>query len=896
MGFFSKNKHENNGFIINTDDDNIKISGDKNLAPHAMTAEEVSDLWVLGDEDQPNTKTSAIDSLKKRMNVKESVSVPTAQKIYQSPQESEPKIESAIKNEPETKPDKALKDKPDNKSSLKTEDIVADKKTLVEKVKRYTIDDQGRDMSENHEPLYQLESVAEILKSNGEDAMKNLSEKYGLDISFDDLGKNKTNKIQPEQKKEKQDIKPQKKDNAASPTPAFERMVSDAEKRESRELYESLFPSEKSDSTHDASVPDISDIDTQEAGINTDVGISNTATIRFTPIKDNKGNTDHITISSITKHIDLEDKVFEDVSSQSASQSLEESEFEKFSPKVEIGDIAGGKKILRNFAIKKRSCFFSAFASAMAVIALLVFLIPPIFDFIIGNPQSAMFTCGAFLLVSVLANITMFADFKNLLKKRCSFDILAAFCSVLTLSLCIVAALTQSNAYYSILLCSIILLIRAICKFKEISTNASNLKQIINEKAKKAVTLISDPATTFAMAKNTIEGDVLVAAYRDTNFVSDYMKHIEFSQKMSGKSSLVFYFTVIFSIISGIMAFFYYQSIFDAFYAAAAVSCIVAMPSLFFIDCLPLSSAAKRLNPKGAMIAGMYGAERIELTNAAVISINDIFPNGSIKMYSMKVLSDNNIDDTILRAASLTAAVNSPLEAIFKQIAGTNSSYSIPDSDTVKYEKNLGISGWVNNELLFIGNRSLMQAHGIAVPSLEVDKKILRKGYFPVYVATADTACALVVIQYDVKPEVAKELRKVTELGLTLLVENCDPNITEEMLCDYFGLYEDSVKIMTNSGVYMLKNATLATDKCSAPAAYRGSHLNLIKIVNCASLIKKSNKWLIVMYAIFAVLGIMYFVYAAFSGIAAMPSATTVLIYELAVTVLSIIGFLIRKP
>ena len=42
MGFFSKRKDENNGFIINTDDEPIKISGDKNMAPHAMTPEEVS--------------------------------------------------------------------------------------------------------------------------------------------------------------------------------------------------------------------------------------------------------------------------------------------------------------------------------------------------------------------------------------------------------------------------------------------------------------------------------------------------------------------------------------------------------------------------------------------------------------------------------------------------------------------------------------------------------------------------------------------------------------------------------------------------------------------------------------------------------------------------------------
>ena len=189
-----------------------------------------------------------------------------------------------------------------------------------------------------------------------------------------------------------------------------------------------------------------------------------------------------------------------------------------------------------------------------------------------------------------------------------------------------------------------------------------------------------------------------------------------------------------------------------------------------------------------------------------------------------------------------------------------------------------------------------MQAHGIKIPSLEVDKKILRQGYFPIYVANADAACALIVIQYNVKPEIAKDLRKVTELGLTLLIENCDQNVTEEMICDYFGLQEGTIKILSNAGVHMCKSATMPTDESSAPAAYRGSNLNLVKIINCASKIKKSNKILTIMYGVFAVVGIMYFVYSAFSNSATIPSSYTMLVLELGATLLSIIGFLIRKP
>jgi hypothetical protein len=133
-------------------------------------------------------------------------------------------------------------------------------------------------------------------------------------------------------------------------------------------------------------------------------------------------------------------------------------------------------------------------------------------------------------------------------------------------------------------------------------------------------------------------------------------------------------------------------------------------------------------------------------------------------------------------------------------------------------------------------------------------------------------------------------------MGVTLLINNCDPNITEEMLCDYFGLYKDLVKIMSNAGVHMLKNATGEVQDCSAPAAYKGSHLNTIRIINCASRIKSSNTILTIMYVLFAILGIMGSVYAAFSGFMTMPSQTTVLLYALGTTLLSIIGFLIRKP
>ena len=901
MGFFSKKKNEDIGFIVNTEDDGVKLSGDKNLAPHAMTAEEVSGLWVFGNEQQSYAKTSALDSLKKRMSAstndhKEEVAKPTPS----SKTQSSPVVETqqtVFEKKAEEEIEKIIQEaaKP-IASSNDTQKNNTDNKTLVEKVKRYTLDEQGRDMSQNQEPIYELQSVAEILENNGKDAMKNLSEKYGLDFSFDDLGKNKKDPAPIKKPESNEPVTPPIAPIAkTSPTPIFEQLVNEAEIRENRELYESLFKKEEKKETPDISVPDISDIDTREVGISNENPISNTATIRFTPIKDSKGNTDHITISNVTKHIDLGDTVIEDISSHSAPD-LEQSEFDKFSPSVEYNTAEDGRKILLNLAKQKRFYFLAALCSAFATLVLLFFLLPPIYNFIISNPKSAMVTCTIILSVSILANVDMFFDFKNLFSQKCRFDVLSSLCAVATLSLGITATITKSNAYYAILLCAIILFVRAICRFRDVSAQHKSLRRITGDREKNAVTLIGDPATTFAMVKNAIDGNVLVATSKKSHFIKDFMKHFEFYSVLNGKVSIVFYVALGLSLLCGIMAYFYYNSIFHALFTTTSISCLAAMPTVFFIDSLPFTTASKKLNAKGGMIAGNYGAEKIENANAAVVNINDIFPEGTVTMHDMHVLANNNIDEILLRAASLTAAVGSPLQSIFERIAGTNTSYSIPDSDTVKYEKNLGISGWVDNEPLFIGNRSLMTAHGINTPSLEVDKKILRKGYFPVYVATSTAACALIVIQYNVDPIVAKQLHKITDLGILLLVENCDPNVTDAMLCDYFGLYDDSVKIMTNTGLHMYKNSVQDVPSCSAPAVFRGSGLNFIQIINCASSIKKCNRMLTVLYAIFAIIGALGFVYSAFSGSLSLPAQTTVLIYTLATTLLSIIGFLIRKP
>lgn len=538
----------------------------------------------------------------------------------------------------------------------------------------------------------------------------------------------------------------------------------------------------------------------------------------------------------------------------------------------------------------------ATFFSIILTLGLAFMELPFMTSVILSHTSLSMIICTCVTGIIILLNAGMFKGFAKLFTRNADADITASLASIAVTGYAVYGITQNEIVLEMLLLLSVILSFRSFGVFFKYSYLLSNLRQTASSSSKYAVSLISDTAVTFAMAKNAIEGDTLIAAPKRCEHTDNYIKYSTFGTFLKGKVNFISIFSVLLSLVIGFACSAYYDGAIDGLYTAAAIQCFAALPVLFLIDNLPLYGAAKRLNRRRAMIAGKAGAEHIEMANAIVLSSQDLFPEGTVTLHQMKVLSENTLDDTIIRAASLTECLNSPLSPIFKKIAGTGNITTLPDSDTVKYEDRMGISGWVDNRLLFIGNRTLMEAHGISVPSIEIDRKILRSGYFPVYVATQDKACALLMVQYNVDPDISHELRRLTSLGVTLLVNNSDPNLTEEMICDYLGLYSDSVKVMSAAGCHMYRNAVLPEKNVSAPACYSGKAITLATVLNCATRIKRSNLALTVFYVLAAIFGAILFAYSSFAISGALISSSTVLIYSLATAVIAYILYLIQKP
>lgn len=921
MSFFSKKKKDD--FFIFSDDENSSFDflpeESQPRRSDAVTPEEISELQSRFEQER-SAATGALESLIKKMNemsgnndasekikadIAEQKAAPDTHKTdtAESAPVEAPDVFHAVSttksyaSSPEVthseQPEEAHATAPEIRHSAGENVAAEGKKSLLEKCRPFILDDEGDDSAMQTAPTYKLESVAEILKNEGLKTLDKLSQKY--DISFDDLGKYSFSD-NPAQSK------PQKTANkTAKPVSQTVKEEKSATKREP-EVYEDIISSVSGNAQSNKNIFHvISDIDNSDsqskAPENPDM--SHTATIKFTPVADSD-STSRISVSSQTRPLDLKDELTEltddGTEVHESELKLEQTEFDEYEPKEEFRSEKEAKHFLRMLSVKKRSHFLRAFFSVLFTLVLACSKLPFLSETILAHTRTADIICTAVLAIIILINADMFGSIARIISRRSSPEICAVTASLSVLAYSVAAAYASEPAMDMLLLCGIILSFRSVCAFLAASGRLLSFRQIAGNTPKRAVKLIDDRAVTFAMAKNSIEGDVLAAAPQRTAHIDGFMKYSTFRVVLAGKLPAITLVSIILSLAVGFAGANYFDGAVYGFYAAAAVQCFAAMPVIFFIDALPFASAAKKLSRCGAMIAGKVGAEHIEYANAVVFSSEDIFPSGTVTLHNMQLLSDNSIDDTIIRAASLTDALNSPLAPIFKKIAGTDKNVVLPDSDTVKYEDRMGISGWVDNRLLFIGNRTLMEAHGIECPSVEVDRKILRQGFFPVYVASEDKAYALLTVHYTVRPDISRELRRVSALGVTMLINSSDPNMTEEMICDYMGLYEDSVKVMSAAGYHMYKNAVTYTPRCQAPAAYKGSPVGLASIISSASRIKKSNILFTVLYTLTSVIGAILFAYMSFNSSGSLLSGAFVLLYCLISTVVSYILYLTQKP
>jgi hypothetical protein len=186
-------------------------------------------------------------------------------------------------------------------------------------------------------------------------------------------------------------------------------------------------------------------------------------------------------------------------------------------------------------------------------------------------------------------------------------------------------------------------------------------------------------------------------------------------------------------------------------------------------------------------ISGYAAAVGYGNSHAIVLDAMELFPETSIMLHGIKTFSGTRVDEAILDAASVSIRAGGPLSHVFRRMI-LNKVDMLHEVDTLVYEQDMGLSGWISGRRILIGNRRLLDNHGIDIPSKDYEDRYAINGRQLVYLSIAGELSAMFVVSYNADPAVTKVLKTLTERRITLLVRTCDQNVTEPLLCSVFGL------------------------------------------------------------------------------------------------------------
>ncbi len=237
----------------------------------------------------------------------------------------------------------------------------------------------------------------------------------------------------------------------------------------------------------------------------------------------------------------------------------------------------------------------------------------------------------------------------------------------------------------------------------------------------------------------------------------------------------------------------------DAVFAVGVFTavCSIGIPAFSTIASnIALFAVNKGFNKNGAAIVGHRAVADSVDVNAYVLDSTDIFRKGSCNIIGIKTFQSMRIDDAILYAAALVIESGGPLADIFDGVI-LGKKDLLPPVESLAYEERLGLSAWIHGRRILLGTRELLVNHNVNAPDRNFEAQYTHDGRNVIYLAIAGKISAMFVIKYQADKHMRKYLQNVDKAGVSLLVRSCDCNITEEMICRFFGLPLSAVKILS---------------------------------------------------------------------------------------------------
>ena len=289
--------------------------------------------------------------------------------------------------------------------------------------------------------------------------------------------------------------------------------------------------------------------------------------------------------------------------------------------------------------------------------------------------------------------------------------------------------------------------------------------------------------------------------------------------------------SLVIAIIGGIIT----KSVIGAFTVFSGTICMGAPACALIAANLPLLLENKKLREDGAIVSGYAAAFEYESTNAVAIDASELFPGENCNIHGMKTFNGVRVDDAVLTAASMLIAAGGPISSLFKNVIMEHNELLLTVED-LKYEERLGLTGWIRNRRVFVGNRKLLENHNIEIPMSIDESKYIGGNRQIIYLADAGKIAAFFVVSYGRNKKIAEYLRQIENNGINILVRTTDSNINEKFIAQCFDLPLNSVKVVSNTAGEVLRNyAEHTIPREGAKLIHNGTAAAFLHAVSSAS-------------------------------------------------------------
>ncbi len=438
------------------------------------------------------------------------------------------------------------------------------------------------------------------------------------------------------------------------------------------------------------------------------------------------------------------------------------------------------------------------------------------------------------------------------------------------------------------------LLINTIGKLLIVTRTERNFRYISGGYSKYAAMHIDDEEVASKFTKGALTDFPSLSTSRKTEFVTDFIKN-SYSADLTDSFCKVYVpiVTVISMIVGVITAFIYPVSITDTagriYYALSCAAGSMALCSamgMMLVTNIPLAKGSKKYLQSSAVMLGYSAVDKFSDTNSVLIDAVDLFPDGMVEIVNIKPVRKTPIEDGILYAASLCCQTESILRpAFYKTIKGkTEMLYPV---ESYIYEDGLGLSGWIENQRVLFGNRTLMESHSIeGLPTLEKEASYA-KGDNIVYLSIGGALAMIYVVKLKASLSVSKALKDLDKQGITVIIRSVDSLLSITKLTELFGVKPTIFKLLPFRYHSDYDAQTSYVASMSSPMIYSGRFSSLAMLLCGTKRLQRSATVGVTIQALSSILGVILAVIFAITGsgsggsFGGVLTATFVLVYNL---------------